>query len=43
MPDTVLLAAAAEQAALAASGKFYAQATQPDDLTENDLWAQLLD
>lgn len=36
-------AAAAEQAALAASGKFYAQATQPNDLTENDLWAQLLD
>ena len=36
-------AAAAEQAALDASGKFYAQATQPENLTENDLWAQLLD
>jgi len=35
--------AAAEAAAIAASGVFYASTTQPANLTENDLWAQIIE
>ena len=34
---------AAEAAAIAASGVFYASTTQPANLTENDLWAQIIE